>query len=353
MRVLSPYYINVPFIAPLSGVVCTEFTLNVFIYSGLKSGVPANPTYSLTKENPTGATGIAKIDISKLVADFIDFQAEASNITEVIDGSNQVWVKVSTTYNTTDPNDAITETNVQTQLATKGYSYGDEGENLPLPSNKILIPIIDYKVNKRFVIPILIDEVLISSYSIISYPNNVLNINGAIQPTTNSNSLIKNVFINIDDAVNEDYIEFTYNSQVITLIIEKECRYTPIDVLFQNKEGVTMVLPFFKKRTDSLDVTSEEFESDRGQPLDGFHQYTTYNVQGRSKFSVNSGFVDEAMNDVFRQLLLSERIWIFENNVIIPINIDSKSIEYKTRANDRLINYNINFKYSYNQINNI
>lgn len=353
MKVFSPYYITVPYIAPLSALTCTKFTLNVFIWSGLKSSVPITPTYELTKDNITASTSSTKIDISKLVSDFIDFQAEISNITEVINGSNQNWVRVSTYYTTTDPTDATTETNIETHLATKGYSYGNEGENVDFPTNKILIPIIDYKVHSKFVVPVLIDEVLVSPYSVISYPSNNLNLVGAIPSSTNSNNLIKNIFINITEAGNDEYIEVQYNSEVITLLIERECRYKPIDVLFQNKEGVTMVLPFFKKRTDSIDVTSEEFESDRGQPKDGFHQYTTYNVQGRSKFNVNSGFVDEAMNDVFKQLILSERIWLFENDIIIPINIDSKSLEYKNRVNDRLINYNISFKYSYNEINNI
>lgn len=348
MKILSPYYINVPF-TDTSLVVSESITLEIYIWSGLKSANPLLPTYSLTKDNPTMSSGSAKIDISKLVADFINFQAEVSNTTEVINGSNQVWVATRTLWDGGREIGVLENYN----LATKGYSYGNEGENVAFPTNKILIPIIDYKVNKKFVVPVLIDEVNVSPYSIISYPNNTLNLVGAIPGSTNSNNLIKNIFIEVDEAVDEEYIEVQYNTNTITLLIEHECRYMPIDVLFQNKEGVTMVLPFFKKRTDSLDVTSEEFESDRGQPLDGYHQYTTYNVQGRSKFNVNSGFVDEEMNDVFKQLLLSERIWLFEDDVIIPINIDSKSLEYKNRQNDRLINYNIAFKYSYNEINNI
>lgn len=353
MKTLSNYYITVPYIAPLSGLTCTRFTLNVFIWSGLKWNFTPQPTYQITKDNISGSVGSTKIDIYQIVSDFISFQPEVSNTTEVINGSNQIWVRVSTYYATTDPLDLTTETNEVTELATKGYSYGNEGENAGFPSSKILIPIIDYKVHKKFIVPVLIDEVNISPYSVISYPNNAINLVGAIPSSVNSNNMIKNIFIEVDEAINEDYIEVIYNSQTITLLIEKECRYTPIDILFQNKEGVAMVLPFFKKRTESMDITSEEFESDRGQPKDGFHQYTTYNVQARSKFNVNSGFVDESMNEVFKQLLLSERIWLFENDSIIPINIDSKTLEYKNRVNDRLINYNIAFKYSYNEINNV
>ena len=64
------------------------------------------------------------------------------------------------------------------------------------------------------------------------------------------------------------------------------------------------------------------------------------------------------MNEIFTQLLLSERIWSHNTIVngkieFIPLNIKSKQISYKTQLNERLINYEIKFEYSYNEINNI
>lgn len=351
MKVLSPYYITVPFVAPLSGLTATSVTINVYIYSGLKASVPAEPTYQLTKENPTASTGSTKVNISKLVSDYIDFNPAISLNTEVVNAENQLWVRVSTYYATTDPTDATTETNISTELATKGYSLGLDVQNVDFNTNKVLIPIIDYKVYNNFVIPVLGDETLIKPYSIISYPNNTINILGNILPTTNSNNLIQNIWINVADAVNEEYIEIIYNSQTITLLITEECRYEPIDIVFQNKEGVLQVIPFFKKSTLSIDVTSEEWQSDAGLPRDGYHRYNEYNKNGRYKLNINSGFVDESMNQVFTELFLSEKIWFIKQNLgVVPLVLDSKTLEYKTRANDRLINYNVSFKYAYNEI---
>ena len=78
-------------------------------------------------------------------------------------------------------------------------------------------------------------------------------------------------------------------------------------------------------------------------------------MQGRTDLTLNSGFVDEEMNEIFTQLLLSERIWerVSSFSRFIPLNIKSKQISYKTQLNERLINYEIKFEYSYNQINNI
>lgn len=168
-----------------------------------------------------------------------------------------------------------------------------------------------------------------------------------------SSELVKYLVVKGADFPNDEYIEVTYNGETIRIDLINECRYTPAEIHFQNKEGAEQVLTFYKARTNSLSVNSEEYESDRGQPLVGNHQFVNYNVNGRESFKVNSGFVDEELNDVFKQLMLSERVWIYENNLMTPINIKSRSLAYKTRQKDRLINYEFEFEYSYNEVNNI
>jgi len=144
-----------------------------------------------------------------------------------------------------------------------------------------------------------------------------------------------------------------YNSETITLYLTDECRYTPIDIAFQNKEGAQQIFTFFKKKTDSMSVTDETFESDRGQPSEGNHQFVRYNVNGKSKFTVNSGFVDEDGNETIKQLLLSERVWEYDGTNFIPLNVNSTNLEFKTRQNDRLINYEFEFEFGFNDINNV
>lgn len=189
--------------------------------------------------------------------------------------------------------------------------------------------------------------------TIISYPDNQIN-ESIVEPTSLlSNEMVQNVWVNVAEATTDTYIEIVFNGVTTTLLITDECRYTPIDIAFQNKEGALQFMTFFKAKTDSLTVTNEEFEGDRGQPLDGNHQYVKFNVQGKSKFKVNSGFIEESMNETVRQLLLSERVWLYSNEIFTPLNVAGKSLEYKTRQKDRLINYEIDFDYAFNEINSI
>ena len=189
--------------------------------------------------------------------------------------------------------------------------------------------------------------------TVISYPLNQINFTQDVGNSLNSEELAKYMWVNVSEATTDEYIEITYNSEVITLLITEECRYTPIDIFFQNKEGAEQVLTFFKVNNESLSVTSEEFQANRGQAYLGNHQYIKYNVQGKGKFKVNSGFVSEDLNQTFTELLLSQRVWKYENSMFVPLNVASKSIEYKTRQKDRLINYEIDFEYAFNAINNI
>ena len=189
--------------------------------------------------------------------------------------------------------------------------------------------------------------------TVISYPNNEINFSEDVGNTLNSSELIKYMWVDVSEAPTDEYIEITYNSETITLLIEDECSYTPIDIFFQNKEGAEQVLTFFKTQKESISITSEEYESNNGQPNLGNHQITKFNVQGKTKFKVSSGFVSEQTNEAFKQLLLSERVWKYESGVFTPLNIATTSLEYKTRQNDRLINYEIDFNYAFNEINNI
>jgi hypothetical protein len=168
-----------------------------------------------------------------------------------------------------------------------------------------------------------------------------------------SSELVRYLVVDGTDFPNDEYIEIEYNSETITVYFEEECRYTPVEIHFINQYGAQQSLTFYKARKPTLKTKRESYESDRGQPSTGAHQFIDYNVMGRTSFNINSGFVDETMNDTFTELMLSERIWTLIASDFVPLNLKSSDIKYKTRQNDKLINYEFDFEYSYQDINNI
>lgn len=187
----------------------------------------------------------------------------------------------------------------------------------------------------------------------ISYPNNNLNYSEDVGNTFLSSEIVKYFNINIEDAGDDEYIEVTYNDETITLLITDECKYEPIDIFYQNKEGAESTFTFFKKSTETIKVNDEDYESNTGQPLNGYHQKKRYNVQANQSISVNTGFIAEENNEIIKQILLSERVWKRNGLQFIPLLVASKSLEYKTQSNDKLINYSLDFDYAFNEINSI
>jgi hypothetical protein len=354
IKSLSPYYVTTPFVSPASGDTCTSYLLEIYVWNGDRADI-MTPTYTITILNQEASTGDSKVNISKLVNDFIDFSTNSAVTTSAIDGSNQLWVKTDVIYETGDIADIGIEQNITTSLMLSGYSYGMDGENAQLPTNKILLSGTEFNVNRAgsFIVPVLIDEDTAGQQATVkSYPDLEMNFILALPDTNASSELVQSIWIDGAEAPTDNYIEVVYNSVTVTLYLTDECRYTPLDIAFQNKEGAMEIITFFKAKKESMTVTDEVFESDRGQPSDGSHQFVRYNINAKSKFTINSGFVDESTNETFKQLFLSERVWIYDGT-FTPVNISNKQLEFKTRANDRLINYEVSFEYAYNDINNV
>lgn len=183
-----------------------------------------------------------------------------------------------------------------------------------------------------------------------SYPLNEIDTSFDVPNTYNSDQIIKYLWVDVSDAPTDQYIEIEYNGVLKTILITDECRYTPVDIAFQNKEGALQVMTFFKTKKETISIESEEYESNR--PI-GNHQFVKYNVNGKTKLSVSSGFITEDKNETVRQLLMSERVWTIVNGVKTPLNVSSKSLEFKTRQNDRLINYIIEFDHAFFENNNV
>ena len=150
-------------------------------------------------------------------------------------------------------------------------------------------------------------------------------------------------------------------AQTHTITLEAVCeiKYDQLQVIFYNKFGALQVMPFFKKSTTSMNVTSNEFkrnimEFDNEPTYDiSKHDIATLSVNGNERISMNTGFIDESFNEVIKQLMLSEQIWVDNGTTVLPINLNSKSLTFKKSVNDKLINYSIDFSYAFDTINNI
>jgi len=157
IKTLSPYYITIPLVSPSNSLVCNSYILSLYIWGGSKAAVPATATYTISRINQEAAAGNDRVNIARIVNDFIEIELAPSVVTSIENGDNQRWVKWFIVY---DVAAGVEQLGVTT-LATKGYGYFLEGENPQIPANKILIQGDEFKVNRNglFCYPFKIDEV--------------------------------------------------------------------------------------------------------------------------------------------------------------------------------------------------
>jgi hypothetical protein len=353
IKTKSPHYKTIPWLSPSSGTTPDKYILNIYVWSGLKASVPASPIYEIENINPLGRLGNSEVDISKYISEFIDLNLITDTVSSINDSNALVWVKTEVIYYIS--NVAQSPEFIVIDSAVKGYGYGLEGLNPTTPANGYLATTAEQKVFK--------DGVYIFNFLASESVSTVVKLNDIVftkTATTNSSELIQSCYVDVADVILNDgitgtkFIEIKLDDVLMTtLIITDEPRYEPLDFVFLNKEGTHQGITLFKEKVDKLDVKRMGYENSSGQPSNGVHQFKSYNVNGRESFSMQSGFIKEDNNEVFTQFLLSEKVWILKGGVYIPVNLGSESLEYKTRQKDRLINYKIDFKYSFNKINNI
>ena len=138
-----------------------------------------------------------------------------------------------------------------------------------------------------------------------------------------------------------------------------ECKYTPYRVSFLNKFGAVQPIYFFKRRNDYLDVKNEAYyrntvDDSKTKLLYSPNDSTKklFDINGNKRIKMNTGYVDEQYNEVIQQLLMTDRAWIRDDDgVEYPILPVTKSMQYKTSVNDKLIDFTIDFEYAYSEIN--
>jgi hypothetical protein len=153
----------------------------------------------------------------------------------------------------------------------------------------------------------------------------------------------------------------TSKSYELTIVPVRECNYTPHKLIFINKYGVEEDFWFFKKSVDNITTSRESFRANTlpnylsgttGERLSQ-HSYASYNLNGKKTMNMNTGFIPESFKENIRQLMLSEKVWIYLDGNKLPITIKNSDMVLKKAVNEKLINYEIEIEFAYDIINNI
>lgn len=144
-----------------------------------------------------------------------------------------------------------------------------------------------------------------------------------------------------------------------TIKIERICetRFNPIKLIFINRFGAYQEMWFDKKSVESMTASEERYKASTINGLGIYnisnHTNKILSKNGSESVSINTGFVDDQMYYPLKELILSESVWTLKDGQVLPININTSSLTHKTKVNDKLIQYTMDFTYSFDIINNI
>lgn len=131
---------------------------------------------------------------------------------------------------------------------------------------------------------------------------------------------------------------------------DEECKYTPSLCSFISKSGGWENVYFMKAKEESSTMQNTTYnllQDYNYNYLKG--QKKAFNTNGNDSIKCNTGWVDESMNIILKDLMFSETI-LLDNK---PVLIKNKSMTFKNTLKTKMINYEIDFEYAYNLINNV
>lgn len=340
----SPYYVKIDSTAP------PEFIngwVRIWVWRGTPADRPILENYEVTSKLIDNKMSV---NVSNFINDYMgEFQPIQIGLSGVYynnDTVNVHFMKLVTKAGNTNSIAFDGETN----LASYGYTYYEEGENYNFDdADKGRLMDGDYlKTTGNLIIPFETYDLL--DYSVKSYPSNTLLVSGNIDSESDSKAKYQYIILNKNVVPATDtHILVDIGGFINTFIIERECKHTPYYVQFKNRYGVNQLLTFFKKSTTNLDVSKDEF-----QKKSYVRQIYNYNVNAKKTYTLTTGYQHESINEPIEQLMLSEHVWISTDATQwIPVNVDTKSLDYKTKINDKLISYQLSFEQAFNTINNV
>jgi len=323
-----------------------NIVLDIYIYTGLASSYTgSDKKYTLNKSLITGETKI-NFEIAELVRDYINIEFNDNYL------SYTVWVRTDAIIrdeNDTEFSYGSPESN--TFIAFDGYGYFEEGINPELDRDALISTSTLYiPEDTAGKLPIFAEGV--GKVTIDSSDTEITD-NG------NTNQKIQYITIPANSSIIRVY-DTDDSTLLKTININNVCepKFTPYKVTFVNKFGAFQDLYFFKKTTESFNVTDETYKrnifENNNVTYDTYRgQRERYNTNAKSSISLNTGFVNDDFNSTIEELFLSEKVWIRWNNKTLPIIPKSKNLELKTSLNNKLSNYTIDFEFAFNKINNV
>lgn len=336
------------------------YKVDIYVWTGT-STIPASPIASIERVPDTFASGRAFVDIHKIAQQYLtnDFFQANTDLVNINGGAVWCAVKVQGNYDVSGTPTQTTQITSNVVLATNGYNYMSDGFNPSLTTSGL------FTSKTKFIIPqgtpsyyVWFDASVVTELEIDTTAVNPVTVTGS----TNRIQGVDLVELYNDAAVsgNATLLVTTTTTQ-IAFTIERPCenRYGLIPLHYLNRWGVYETYVFNALHRTQIDVSRETYQRAMFAQTDmsarwayGYQINQPFLVNAKERYTLNSNFIPEADNDSVQQMFLSDNI-LLEDGAIKSATITDSSLGFKTRTNDKLIDYTINVEVNSPLINKV
>jgi len=344
----SPYFITVDEAGQLGS------RIELRIWNGTGSA-PTDATYTFSKPIASASQIENIYNISPFIKEYIDNVAPIYAAGET--DSTSMWANVQVKrYTETEEGYSLLDTT--TYLGTNGYTQFVDGYNYTDPSDTFVLlsdreKEIRYDITKSIpYVNVLINpevgDVIEATYKDLRGRNEL------VVGYTETKGMLKipltttNIKYNKGNTLTISYNDIDYVYRVIPIC---EPKYSPVICSYINRFGGWQFLTFFKTRIDNISTKGTSYN----QLQDSINysvskgQSKSFNINGKQSIKLSSGFVPENYSDLIQDLLLSETVLLDG----LPVEVKTQATTLKTSLIDRNVNYEIDFEYAFNLINNV
>jgi len=333
----SNYYVTRPIVDP--NVVSQ--TVNMWFNSDLidPDYQQRTPDYQSTQLRPSANWENFDLAITQYARDFITpkLPTFTPGIVDSVAGS-----VITSSISVRNNLEAIDQPILNQAVTTLGYATYQQGAT-PKYSQLILLSSQRHQVKRGELIIVPVNTNAVTTSIVFTNPAGDLLGLDTLIPSGDVTKQIQYVCFSTA-GLTDDFVEVN-GTHIFELI--DECLYKTQPVRFLNRFGVWENLTFFKAEKESLQVTREgNFKNNyvNGGTYDTTrHLYRNTDTNARRSLQLTTGYISEQQNAAIDDLLLSDYVYL-ENGE--PIEVDTNSVDKKTRIVDKLINYEIAFKYS-------
>lgn len=346
-----------------------QYYLDLYYWSGTPSNSGSISQYTLVKYPNASRVGI--FDVGRILNSTLSGSVEANQ-------SNIKYFKVDGYFRYQSGSVFVTGSHVESGVykALDGYDLFDEPIGQQINRKTIHWPIMSDGPTSQSVLledigkmSVYVGEASqsLSTPTRIVYSGSLGNgeflLSGSISssqqvqifPIGPSTSDFPNGIIN---STNQSFSVQAYNGSTalgtpINFSVVCKQKYPNVRIKWKNRYGQFDFFSFYMINKQSFSTTKRGYQPQLGTwsgATLSYNQYDSSNlnyiVDSKQTIQVNTDWVSESYNDIFKQLLVSEEIyWVKSETDLLPLTISTESVTFKTGVVDKVIQYGFEFEF--------